>query len=93
MSKYLTPPIPNAILILMTYEPFISYDQLHMMVLAFLATCIAIPVGSFIYSWIISLTHLESQKIVVPSYDFGPERDPIHIMGQHTPYDWAQEIN
>jgi len=77
----------------MTYESLISYEQLHMMVLAFLATCIAIPVGSFIYSWIISLTHLESQKIVVPSHDFGPERDPIHIMGQHTPYDWAQEIN
>jgi hypothetical protein len=85
----------------MTYEPFISYEQLHMMVLAFLVTCIAIPVGGMLYSWIVSLTHLRSRKIVIPSYDFGPERSPlVHIVSDEDmemmlfdrprPFDWSQ---
>ncbi len=78
----------------MTYEPFISYETLHMMVLAFLMTCIAIPVGSLLYTWIVSLTHLKSEKITVPSHDFGPEEDHIRIIDTDTqPYDWAKEID
>lgn len=65
-----------------------------MMVLAFLMTCFAIPVGGLLYSWVVSLTHLKSEKIIVPSHDFGPEEDHIQIIGTDTqPYDWAKEIN
>ena len=82
----------------MTYEPLISYETLHMLVLAFLMTCFAIPVGGMLYSWIVSLTKLDHHKITVPSYDFGPERDEIRIIqvGEQTPgtpYDWAKEID
>ena len=64
------------------------------MMLAFLMTCIAIPVGGMLYSWIVSLTKLDHDKITVPSHDFGPEEDHIRIIDIDTqPYDWAKEID
>jgi hypothetical protein len=71
------------------------------MVLAMLMTCIAIPVGGMLYSWIKSLTHLDSQKIVLPDWDFGPEKELVRIISDEEwtmmmtdrprPYDWARE--
>ena len=86
--------IPSAILILMTYEPLISYETLHMLVLAMLMTCFAIPIGSLLWSWIVRLTKLDHDKIIVPSHDFGPEEDHIRIIDtDRQPYDWAKEID
>ena len=68
------------------------------MVLAMLMTSFAIPVGGLIYSWIKSLTVLNTDKIAIPVRDFGPDSDPIRILQvgeqiEGAPYDWAKEID
>ena len=82
----------------MEYEPFIAYETLHNIMLAFLMTCFAIPVGGLLYSWIVRLTKLDSDKITTPDWNFSPERDEIRIVqiGEQTPgmpYYWAKVID
>ena len=82
----------------MNHNLLISYETLHFSVLAFIMTCLAIPVGGMLYSWIVK--RFQPERIVVPDWDFSPERDSITLLSdedwtmmttdQPRPYDWAQ---
>jgi hypothetical protein len=86
------------------YEPIISYEMLHMMMTAFILTCLILPIvgygGPRLWSWIKSLTILDSaDRIELPEWDFGPELSHVRIIDMEVvptterPYDWAMEEN
>ena len=78
--------------------------MLHFSALAFIMTCLAIPVGGMLYSWIAK--RFQPERIVVPDWNFGPEivpaisRKQASMAGEQAsmafdrkPYDWTKEID
>tara|TARA_Y100000296_G_scaffold48509_1_gene55586 strand:- start:14311 stop:14592 length:282 start_codon:yes stop_codon:yes gene_type:complete len=93
----------------MNHNPIISYEMLHFSALAFIMTCLAIPVGGMLYSWIAK--RFQPERIVVPDWDFSSESDSITFLSNEDwisnedwamidwapfdrkPYDWTKEID
>ena len=73
----------------MDFHPVVPLT--HYLLVGLAGMCLSI---ALIAAWLLVrdiLTTNRPNKIVVPDWNFQPERDNIRIIQENKPYDWAQE--